>query len=64
MEWYVSMITLVYFKKSQRVVWALVSGCADFSLPKEGSEVFGLAKQGAFSDIIGLADGLEIKEFA
>ena len=40
---YVSMITLVDSKKSQKVAWALVSGWAAFALPKEGSEVVRLA---------------------
>ena len=41
---YVSMITLVDSKKPQKVVWELVSGCAVFLLPKEGSKVVGIAQ--------------------
>ena len=59
---YVSMITLVDSKISQNLVWSLVSGCAAFSLPKGGSDVVRLAQHGAFSDIVGFAYGLEMKE--
>ena len=40
---YVSMIMLVDPKKYQKVVWALVSGCAAFALPKECRKVARLA---------------------
>ena len=41
---YVYMITMVDSKNSQKVVWEFVSGCAVFSLLKEGSKVVGLAQ--------------------